>query len=303
MARSRNIKPGFYKNEDLAECSLWTRLMFPGLWMLADREGRLEDRPKRIKGELFPYDNMDIEQCLQELEHWGFIERYVADGKKVIVILNFLEHQTPHGKEQDSDLPDKDGFYTSHERGKNGLCTGKIRLFKKGETVAQDKNGASTVQESDKNALIPDSLNLIPESNSPTENSCPELPLKTDKDDSPIIFNLPLNQKHTYHAITQHDIDYYTELYPAVDVSQEIRKMIGWLDSNQKRRKTKTGVKAFITNWLAKEQDRNKVNGKHYETHSTTHQETRRDQRSKISAAIDQHHREAIAGALANGSL
>ena len=35
MARARNIKPGFYKNEDLAECSLTARFIFPGLWMLA----------------------------------------------------------------------------------------------------------------------------------------------------------------------------------------------------------------------------------------------------------------------------
>ena len=73
MARARNIKPGFYKNEDLAECSPWARLIFPGLWMLADREGRMEDRPKRIKGELLPYDSIDVDPLLEELARWGFI--------------------------------------------------------------------------------------------------------------------------------------------------------------------------------------------------------------------------------------
>ena len=66
MARARNIKPGLYKNEDLAECSVWARYIFPGMWMLADREGRLEDRPKRIKGELLPYDSIEVEPLLVE---------------------------------------------------------------------------------------------------------------------------------------------------------------------------------------------------------------------------------------------
>ena len=52
MARARNIKPGFFKNEDLAECSPWARLCFAGLWTLADREGRLEDRANVIQDEL-----------------------------------------------------------------------------------------------------------------------------------------------------------------------------------------------------------------------------------------------------------
>lgn len=102
MARARNIKPGFYKNEDLAECSVWARLLFPGLWMLADREGRLEDRPKRIKGELLPFDSQDVEPLLRELASRGFILRYEVDGARLIQILKFKAHQTPHYTEKQS---------------------------------------------------------------------------------------------------------------------------------------------------------------------------------------------------------
>lgn len=100
--RARNIKPGFYKNEDLAECSVWTRLIFPGLWMLADREGRLEDRPRRIKGELLPFDLVDVESLLQELKQHNFIVRYEIDGEKYIQILGFTRHQSPHYSEKES---------------------------------------------------------------------------------------------------------------------------------------------------------------------------------------------------------
>lgn len=103
--RSRNIKPGFYKNEDLAECSLAARLIFPGLWMIADRMGRLEYRPKRIKGELLPFDNIDVTPLLDELSGWGLIKFYEVDGSKYIWIPAFLKHQNPHRREAKSTLP------------------------------------------------------------------------------------------------------------------------------------------------------------------------------------------------------
>lgn len=105
MARARNIKPGFYKNEDLAECSPWARLIFPGLWMLADREGRMEDRPKRIKGELLPYDAIEVDPLLDELSRWGFILRYQVNGERFIQVLKFSEHQAPHVRESASTIP------------------------------------------------------------------------------------------------------------------------------------------------------------------------------------------------------
>lgn len=102
MARARNLKPGFFSNEDLAECSFPARLCFAGLWTLADREGRLENRPKRIKGELFRFDSIEVEPLLDELEAHGFVERYRIDGASFIQILMFKKHQTPHYSEKPS---------------------------------------------------------------------------------------------------------------------------------------------------------------------------------------------------------
>ena len=105
MARARNIKPALYKNEDLAECSIWARYIFPGLWMLADREGRLEDRPKRIKGELLAFDSQDVEPLLAELATRGFLVRYEVDGVRYLQISTFAKHQTPHYSEKASVIP------------------------------------------------------------------------------------------------------------------------------------------------------------------------------------------------------
>lgn len=105
MARSRNIKPGFFANEALAELPFEYRLLFIGLWTLADREGRIEDRPKRIKMTLFPADNVDCEEGIAALTKAGFLQRYTVEGTSVIWIVAWAKHQNPHHREQPSDLP------------------------------------------------------------------------------------------------------------------------------------------------------------------------------------------------------
>jgi hypothetical protein len=106
MARSRNIKPGFFTNDELAELPALTRLLFIALWTLVDREGRIEDRPKKIKAEALPYDDGDADQMLQALAEAGFITRYVSGGTKCIQVNNWKKHQNPHVKEQPSELPE-----------------------------------------------------------------------------------------------------------------------------------------------------------------------------------------------------
>ncbi|MBN8573906.1 MAG: hypothetical protein J0M05_08330 [Candidatus Kapabacteria bacterium] len=115
--RIRTIKPQFFHNEDLAEMPMAARLFFIGLWTLADSEGRLEDRPRRIKAELFPYDNIDADDLLSRLQSAGFIIRYTSSGgqntergfceMKVIQIVNFKKHQRLSGREAEyeSDFP------------------------------------------------------------------------------------------------------------------------------------------------------------------------------------------------------
>lgn len=76
----------------------------------------------------------------------------------------------------------------------------------------------------------------------------------------PAVISLPLNDG-TLYPITQEDIDKWTELYPAVSVISELRKMVGWLDANKDRRKTRKGVLRFIVNWLSGQQDKSPQKG------------------------------------------
>jgi hypothetical protein len=114
--RARNLKPSFFKNEDLADIEPLGRLLFQGLWCLADREGRLEDRPKRIRAEVLPYDHCDVDKLLDALAAKGFILRYTKNNNKFIQIANFKKHQFPHTKERESTIPAPDLHQESTEQ-------------------------------------------------------------------------------------------------------------------------------------------------------------------------------------------
>lgn len=100
------IKPEFFDDPAIADLTPFARLFFIGLWMQADRDGRLQDDCKRLKARLFPYDNLDTEALAAELHGSDLIRRYSGpDGKKYIWIRTFVKHQRPHPKEPPSLIP------------------------------------------------------------------------------------------------------------------------------------------------------------------------------------------------------
>lgn len=105
MPRARMIKPKFFLNEDLAELGSMAQVLFIGLWTVADCEGRLEDRPKRLKASLMPYYDCDVDGVLQGLAECGFILRYEVGGVRFIQIYHWREHQYPHKNEDASIIP------------------------------------------------------------------------------------------------------------------------------------------------------------------------------------------------------
>ena len=112
--RSRIIHPGFFTNETLAELPPVVRLLFAGLWVVADKSGRLEDRPMRIKLFTLPFDEVDIDGMLQQLHERGFIVRYAENGEKYIQIKNWDKYQSPHWNETESCCPPNTSLDSSY---------------------------------------------------------------------------------------------------------------------------------------------------------------------------------------------
>lgn len=113
MARIRTIKPEFFLSEQVGSVSFAARLLFAGLWTIADREGRLRWQPKRIKAQVFPHDEIELHRLAEELvtavpEHGNgapLVVFYADEGGVYAWIPEFVKHQRPHPKEPASVLP------------------------------------------------------------------------------------------------------------------------------------------------------------------------------------------------------
>ena len=109
MARIRTIKPDFFQHESLydaeREHGLPLRVAFAGLWTVADKAGRFEWRPRQLKLNVLPYDDVDFTAVLFALESTGFVQRYAVDGKDYGCIPSWDKHQHRNVREPDSTIP------------------------------------------------------------------------------------------------------------------------------------------------------------------------------------------------------
>ena len=127
--RARGLKPSLFKNEILGAADPIYSLIFEGLWCLADREGRLEDRPLRIHVEINPYrDSASTVQALDWLVLQGFVIRYESGGAKFLAVANFRKHQQPHIKEPPSKIPPPENQSVVEAPDEHGASTVPARL-------------------------------------------------------------------------------------------------------------------------------------------------------------------------------
>jgi len=103
MARIRTIKPEFFTSEDIVCLSMAARLLYIALWCEADREGRMQWKPRTFKMRYFPADAIDIDACARELLDAGLVVTY---GDALAYIPAFSKHQHINPREAASALPE-----------------------------------------------------------------------------------------------------------------------------------------------------------------------------------------------------
>lgn len=210
MARIRTIKPEFFDDEDIARMSAFARLGFIGLWTEADRDGRLRDRPVRLKARIFPYDDLDMNALLNEMAQHKFITRYDVGGMALIQVRTFGKHQNVPPNETKSVLPGP-------------------------QDVASPENGATVVQEYGR------------EGNREQEgNGDSAVPLC---DTTPALMTFPtVGRGPKLWDLTSTQVAEWQTAYPGIDVLGECRKALAWVKANQP--KTWNGMPKFLVNWL-----------------------------------------------------
>lgn len=125
-------------------------------------------------------------------------------------------------------------------------CHGKVESG--GYTLSTHSYTNTSTQEIDIEKEIDKDLDIDKDINT---IACTE---ESEQAEQPVIC-IPLNDNSEYPIYFEF-VQEMQSLYPNVDVMAELRKMRGWSLSNPTKRKTKRGVKKFINNWLAKEQDK-----------------------------------------------
>lgn len=218
--RARNIKPGFFANDLLVELHPLTRILYAGLWCLADRRGLVEDRPKRIKIEVLPCDDHDVDQALADLADAGLILRFTgSNGSKCIKIKKFLKHQRPHHSEP-----------------------ANPKLVEPGEVALSPGEIASSPGEvASSPALNPESGILNPESGmrNPESNARARVAKRGDKDHDPADIEMAdlLGKKlamlvsHTDPVAAKADADWQApllELRAEGRTWKEVEAVMGW---------------------------------------------------------------------------
>ncbi|MGR5872461.1 hypothetical protein ACT9TS_15605 [Enterobacter asburiae] len=173
--------------------------------------------------------------CCSSLHQHKFINRYQVNGDSYIQVSNWKKHQNPHCKEAASEIPEppKNQNGTEQEQCNSDAKEekeeeGKTQVIENNE--AQEKHGASKVQEQVQNSLNPaDSLNLIPDSPIPDPDS---LVNTQAADASCEEANADIHEISSRYAfegqivrLNHKDYQAWLNLYPLIDLNYELQKL------------------------------------------------------------------------------
>lgn len=234
---NRILKESICSSESLNQLTNFEEIFFYRLIVNCDDYGRIDARPAILKSWLFPLKTIREKQLLNaitNLEKVGMILYYTVDNRPYLQLTSWNCHQK---------IRTLRSKYPAPGCADNAIIIG-----------VDDDNEVKTTKKSAINTAVKVN-NMSEETNefdTANKNSASQNPVQ-----SPIVIELMLNNS-TMHGISQKEVDELQKLYPNVDIMQELRKMIGWIKGNPKKRKTKAGIDRFINSWLAKEQDSNK---------------------------------------------
>ena len=224
---NRIIKESLCSSEKIASLSDFEFRLWVGLITQVDDAGRGDARPAIIKGRVFPFRERlsikDIDAALQALAAKGCVSLYTVDGKPYFLFPGWVKHQRVRDCKPKYPEP-----------------PGNLNLPQSAASCGELPQSA---------ALIQSESNPNPESN--PKEYCAE----PQAADAPPVISLPLNDG-TFYDVSENDRAKWSQLYPNVDVLQQLRNMAGWCDANPTKRKTRGGIKRFITAWLVREQDK-----------------------------------------------
>lgn len=235
---NRMLKESILMSEQINELSLFEEVAFYRLIVTVDDYGIYLADPLTLSHVLFPRkEDVTSGMVRDAIVHYvelGLVTVYRVENKGIYLKLNtWADHQRL--RESKHKYPTvEDGEIVNDE-----IICGSFPQF--------SANSGKNKKDAEKSGLKP-SRN---QGETNKKDICTEV---SEIPPVPPVIQILLNDGSKY-GVTQEEVDKYSELYPAVDVMQELRKMVGWSDSNPQKRKTKSGIRKFINSWLSKAQD------------------------------------------------
>lgn len=99
MARIRTIKPDFWTDPVMVGLPPLARLLYIGTWNFAIcDQGHLEDDPFRLKLQILPAENCDVDYLIDMLVEAGRLVRLEVDGKPYLHVKRLADHQKVDGR-------------------------------------------------------------------------------------------------------------------------------------------------------------------------------------------------------------
>lgn len=96
MARIRTIKPDFFEDQKIGLLPIEARLLYIGLWVLADDVGNVPLSEVFLRMRLFPYNpevNGELPLWVKELESYGMVVPYDVNEEHYGHLPKFRKHQ------------------------------------------------------------------------------------------------------------------------------------------------------------------------------------------------------------------
>jgi len=219
---SRLIREGITTSEPLAFVSFEAETLFYRLLVVADDFGLFDARPVIVRARCMPLRDVTGQQVgewLRELAEHSLIVVYEVGAQPYLMIPKFK--QRTRNAAPKYPLPDGWGVVDGQLSGNCRAIAGHSRPYLGGEGEGVCEVGS--------------------------DGAVPPAP--------PPAVTLPLNTGEEFPITVDQALE-FGNLYPAVDVLAQLRKMRGWLIANPANRKTKAGVLRFVTRWLGQEQDK-----------------------------------------------
>lgn len=196
------------------------------LWLYlityVDDYGRGSADPELIKNLVFPrrkgITEQQIQKALDSLANTGMVILYEYDEEPFLYFPNWDQHQRIQSKK--SKFPDpQDGSISPPSTVSHGEEPPRARVL------------------------------------NPIQIQSNTNPIDSTEPQAPSVLTLTLNDGSEY-PITQADVEEWQTAFPNADVMQQLLAMKLWCKDNPKKRKTKNGIRRFVTNWLDREQNR-----------------------------------------------